>query len=49
MLNLSDLRVESLQSEARDHLLVCFQEETADASPACGIGMTGAFFISLLD
>ena len=41
MVNLNDLRVELLQSEAphrmvqgeaRDLLLVCFQQETADAS-----------------
>jgi len=32
LFNLNDLRVELLQSEARDLLLVCFQQETADAS-----------------
>jgi hypothetical protein len=32
MLNLNELRVELLQSEARDLLFVCFQQETADAS-----------------
>ena len=42
MLNLKDLRVELLQSAARDLLFVCFQRETADASPEYGISVTDA-------
>jgi hypothetical protein len=33
----------------RDLLFVCFQGDNMDASPACGISMTGAFFINPLD
>jgi len=32
LFNLNDLRVELLQSEAKDLLFVCFQRDKADAS-----------------
>jgi hypothetical protein len=47
MLNLNDLRVELLQSEARDLLFVCFQQETAEASLCSAWQVPSS--ISLLD